>query len=181
MINKTLTVAVFGSSLPKPGDPEYQTAYEVGKVLAQAGFAICNGGYSGTMEASACGAKESGGLTIGVVAKFFSTTANSYIDKKIVVETLVDRLMKLIELGDAYVVLRGGTGTLVELALVWEFMNKGVIRQKPIVVVGTFWIPVVDTLKTEFLSEGLHSQAEYVTIVATPEECRTVLLKRFST
>ena len=62
-------VTVFGSSRPGEGDEEYLLAYEVGKNLALNGFTVCNGGYAGIMEASARGAKEAGGKTIGVTFK----------------------------------------------------------------------------------------------------------------
>src|ERR1051326_536507 len=60
------TVTIFGSSLPGEGTQMYQQARQLGGRLAQAGFAVCNGGYGGLMEASARGARECGGYTIGV-------------------------------------------------------------------------------------------------------------------
>ena len=176
---RTFVVTVFGSSRPKKGEPEYATAYQVGKLLAKSGFVVCNGGYGGVMEASARGAKESGGKTIGVVTRFFSTRANTYIDKKIMTGTHIDRLMKLIKLGDAYVILRGGTGTLVELATVWEYMNKHVVDVKPIIVVGKFWSPVVQTLAEELAFEGKGDATKYVTVVSSAQECVKALNGRF--
>jgi len=44
---------------------------------------------------------------------------------------------------------RGGTGTLVELALSWEYINKGLSPPKPIVLLGDFWNSVVDTVLKE--------------------------------
>lgn len=168
-------VTVFGSAFPKEGSEEYTAAYELGKLLAQSGCTVCNGGYGGTMEASARGAKEVGGRTIGVVTEFFSTEANKFIDQKIVVKSIVDRLMRLIELGEAYIVLRGGTGTLVELATVWEYMNKGALREKPIIVVGNHWSKVIDTLNEELVWEGKGNAVHYVTVVRSPRECVEVL------
>ena len=165
------TIVVFGSSRPKAGEREYDVAYETGKLLAAAGYRICNGGYGGVMEASARGAKDAGGSTLGVVMEWFSTTANPYIDQKIVTKTLNERLLKLVELGDTYVVLQGGTGTLLELATVWEFIFKHVMKEKPIVVVGDFWSPVVNTLKDEIRRETRESAMNYITIVRSPKEC----------
>jgi predicted Rossmann-fold nucleotide-binding protein len=123
------------------------------------------------MEAAARGAKEASGSTIGVTMESVNPQANQWIDKTIVVRTLIDRLMKLIELGDAYVVLRGGTGTLLELAAVWELMNKRMIRSRPVVVVGKFWDSTVETVKKELGIEGLEWCANYVRVVKDPEEC----------
>ena len=46
-------VTVFGSSLPGEGSTAYVEAQRLGRLLAEAGFAVCNGGYAGLMEASA--------------------------------------------------------------------------------------------------------------------------------
>ena len=44
----------------------------------------------------------------------------------------------------------GGTGTLLELATVWELENKGFLdRGKPIILVGGFWRPLVDLVATD--------------------------------
>ncbi len=171
-------VTVFGSSKPREGEIEYETAREVGGLLAEAGFTVCNGGYGGIMEASARGAREAGGATIGVVARVFSRAPNSFIQRKILKTSLVDRLMKLIDLGDAYVVLPGGTGTLVELAMVWELMNKHLAAEKPIVVVGSFWTPVIKTLNEELAYEGRGFATKHVKVVSTPKKCVEVLKKR---
>jgi len=169
-------VTVFGSSRTRQGEHDYEIAYNVGRELATAGFTVCNGGYGGTMEASARGAKDAGGDTIGVITKSFpGSTANRWIKTVIEENTLVDRLLKLVSLGDAYVVLRGGTGTLLELAAVWEFMNKNIIREKPIVVVGGFWNGVVKTLKEELAWEGVGDSGRFVTLVDSPDACAAVL------
>lgn len=171
-------VTIFGSSQPQRGEKDYQLAYKLGKQLAHAGFTICNGGYGGTMEAAARGAKEVGGTTIGVTCEFFNRTANPYIDRVVEEKTLVDRLLKLVQLGDAYVVLKGGTGTLLEFACIWEFMNKNVIPEKPIVTVGKFWNNLIATLKEELIVEGLGDSTRYVTVVETPEQCAKFLKEK---
>ncbi len=171
-------IVVFGSSRPKQGEAEYQLAQALGAELAKAGFIVCNGGYAGIMEASARGAKEAGGSTIGVTVTEFSKPANRSIDKEIRLPTLTERLMKLVELGDAYVILKGGTGTLLELAYVWEFINKGLLREKPIVVVGNFWNGVIDTLREELIWEGLGDCSKLITQAATPEECVALLKEK---
>ena len=179
-------VCVFGSSRPAPEDPEYRLALDVGKELAAAGFVVCTGAYGGVMEASARGAHEAassplepGTRTIGIAARVFAgRTPNRWIDRAITVDSMVDRLLKLISLGDAYVVLKGGTGTLLELAAVWEFMNKRVMQQKPIVIVGSFWDGVVKTLADELTWEGRAECTSYVTLARTPLDCADLLRSR---
>jgi len=140
------TITIFGTGRAKQGDANFQLAYETGKLLAQAGFTIANGGYGGTMLAAAKGAAEAGGTIIGVTCSAFKNNkANEYITREIVTGSLDDRLDMLIKLGQGYVVLPGGTGTLLELAKVWELKNKGFLEaDKPIILVGEFWRPLVD-------------------------------------
>ena len=149
-------------------------------MLSEAKYILCNGGYGGIMEASAKGAHDAGGRIIGILTDYFNRSSNPYIDEVIKVKSLIDRLLKLIELGDAYVVLKGSTGTLVELAIVWEYMNKHVMKQKPIIVVGNFWRPVVDTLQGELMHEELEDVTKFVTTVQTPHECVDLLNKKFN-
>jgi uncharacterized protein (TIGR00730 family) len=172
-------VTIFGSSRPQEGEPEFTLAYDTGYALGRAGFTICNGGYGGIMMASARGAKEAGAKTIGVTASVFDRQANPWIDREITVPTLIDRLMKLIELGDSYVVFKGGTGTLLEFSCVWELINKGMMKQKPIVVVGDFWNNVIETLRGELLWEGMGDCTKFITRVGTAEECTRLLMERF--
>ena len=59
-------VAFFGYSKSKPGDPEYDAAYRVAKILAQNGYQIVNGGGPGVMRAATEGAHAGGGKAITV-------------------------------------------------------------------------------------------------------------------
>jgi len=172
-------VTVFGSSRPIEGTTEYELARWVGRDLALAGFTVCNGGYRGTMEAAARGAREAGGHTIGVTTSFYSKRANDWIEREIRVSSMHDRLLKLVELGDGYVVLKGGTGTLLELAAVWEMINKNVIAQKPIVVIGEFWEPVVKTVQRDIEEDGLTTEGQVVR-VETSEDCAALLRSRLT-
>jgi uncharacterized protein (TIGR00730 family) len=141
-----IVVSVFGTGRTKPGQPAYEFAEQVGRALALAGFAIANGGYRGIMQASAKGAAEAGGTIIGVTCSAFKkSVANEYVTREMTTCSLDERLDTLVRLGRAYVVLPGGTGTLLELAMVWELKNKGFLDAgKPIVLAGGFWRPLVD-------------------------------------
>jgi uncharacterized protein (TIGR00730 family) len=140
-------VTVFGSSRPRPDDPQYASARALGVALAEKGWVVCSGGHAGVMEAVSRGAKEAGGRTLGVTAKSSSLRANRWIDEEIRVDTWQERLFELIARGHGYVACPGGTGTLVELAVVWEMLNKRVIRPKPMIVLGKFWQPVIECVR----------------------------------
>jgi predicted Rossmann-fold nucleotide-binding protein len=87
-------------------------------------------------------------------------------------------MMKLVDLGDAYIVLKGGTGTLLEFAAVWEFINKRLLREKPIVLIGDFWNGVVETLREELLWEGVGDCTTFIHRTSSPEECAAFLRTR---
>lgn len=146
-----IVVSVFGTGRARAGEPAYVLAEQIGRALAKAGFAIANGGYRGTMYASAKGAAEAGGTVIGVTCSAFkNSVANEYVTREIAVGSLDERLETLVRMGRAYVVLPGGTGTLLELAMVWELKNKGFLDQgKPIVLAGAFWRPLVDLVAAD--------------------------------
>jgi hypothetical protein len=93
------TVAIFGSSLPDERSVAYREAVRLGRLLAEAGYAVCNGGYTGLMEASARGAREAGGHTIGVTCVIWPRRANPYIVEEVRTQSFPERLMTLIERG----------------------------------------------------------------------------------
>lgn len=141
-------ITIFGTSRVKDGDKVFKLANELGKLCAEAGFTIASGGYGGTMLAAAKGAKSAGGKSIGVTCSVFGRKgANEFITQEITTENLSQRVAKLIEIGNAYVVLPGGTGTLLELAEIWELTNKGFINSaKPIILMQDFWRPLVELM-----------------------------------
>jgi uncharacterized protein (TIGR00730 family) len=168
------TVTIFGTSKAKDGDKSFELALELGRLCAEAGFTIVNGGYGGTMLAAAKGAKQAGGKTIGITCSAFGRKGpNEFITEEIQTKNLNQRLEKLIELGDAYVVLPGGTGTLLELAEIWEFTNKGFVNPlKPIILLTDFFGPVVDIIAAEDRrGAGLISRAD------TPRQVIKILNK----
>lgn len=141
-------ITVFGSSRPQEDDADYAEARALGEHLATAGFAVCSGAYGGVMEAVSRGAKAAGGKTYGVTSEFFSAAkANTWIDVEVRMKTWDERLFELIKLGDGFVVCKGGTGTLAELAVLWEMQNKAVIGRKPVVALGDFWTPILSRVR----------------------------------
>jgi len=152
------TITVFGTGKARAGDTVCMLADGLGRRLAENGFTIANGGYGGSMEATAHGAAAAAGKVIGVTCKAFGRSkANAYVTEEVQTETLTERLAKLIELGDAFVVLPGGTGTLLELADVWEHKNKGFPNaDKPIILVGAFWEPLMRMMAAADADSVLH-------------------------
>jgi len=176
-------ITVFGSSRPREDHADYAEARSLGRVLAEAGFAVCSGGYGGVMEDVSRGAREAGGKTYGVTAEFFKPKANAWIDTEIRVTTWQERLFELVRVADGFVTCKGGTGTLVELAVVWEMLNKSVISGKPMVVLGEFWAPILDRVReVEVGHPGPWGEAngKLVHTAATPADAAEFLHKKLA-
>ena len=105
------TISVFGTARARAGEPVFALAEQLGQALALAGFAVANGGYGGTMLATAKGARGAGGTVIGVTCSAFkSSVANEFVSEQVTTASLDERLDMLVRVGMGYVVLPGGTG-----------------------------------------------------------------------
>lgn len=176
-------ITVFGSSRPEAGHADYEEALELGRALATAGFAVCTGGYGGVMEAVSRGARESGGQVLAVTSSFFRARTNRWVEKETSVATWQERLFELVRLGDGYVACKGGTGTLVELAVVWEMLNKKAMEQRPFVVLGDFWQPILDRVREVergHASRWGESSDPLVHQAASPQEAAQFLARRLT-
>jgi uncharacterized protein (TIGR00730 family) len=136
---------VFGSSQLPPGSKGYEEARTAGRLLAQAGLTVCSGGYAGVMEAVSRGAKEAGGTTIGVTTRQFSgLTANTWLDREVSTPTFLERLHTILEIGQAYLGLQGGIGTLTEISLVWSLLQTHSMPARPVVLLRHPWQGLLD-------------------------------------
>jgi uncharacterized protein (TIGR00730 family) len=165
-------ISIFGTGRAAPGEAVFELAFETGRALAEGGFVIANGGYGGTMLASAKGARNAGGEVIGVTCSAFGKAkANEYVSREIVTHSLDERLQRLIDLGKSYVVLPGGTGTLLELAKIWELKNKGFLPEdKSIIIVGDFWRPLLNMIASDDPGSG-----RFIETVKNPKEAAELL------
>lgn len=174
-------ICVFGNSSPPAGSAEYEEARSLGALLAREGFAVCSGGYYGTMEAVSRGAREAGGHTIGMTTPFYKLAPNPYLLEEIPVPRWQDRLFALIEKGDGYVVLKGGTGTLLELAALWESLNKRALGLRPCVAMD-FWAPVLDCVRAVERDRRGRTWDEFgatlIQIAASPHRAVEILRQR---
>ena len=148
------TITVFGSSIPQHGDEQYSAAEKLGELLALKGFNVCSGGNLGIMEAVSKGAVRNGTKAIGITLESPGFTSNKYLSEEIICSSLFDRITKLIQYGDGYVILQGGTGTLLELSTVWELINKDLIAVKPIVCHSNMWKEIVGVMNNQLRKEN---------------------------
>ncbi|MDO8551384.1 MAG: LOG family protein [bacterium] len=167
-------ISVLGFSETKPGDELYQSTYEVSKKLAEAGYTIVNGGGPGVMKASTEGAKAGGGRAVGVyfnpkgMVNFEGRDPSNPVDEKIVQSNYLDRTLKLLELGDAYLIFNGGTGTISEFGMAWGLARLYFGYHKPLILYGTFWHDILETIARQMLIR--EEELKVYRIVTTPED-----------
>jgi uncharacterized protein (TIGR00730 family) len=176
-------ISVFGSSRPQPGDPDYQLAYELGRQLAQAGFAVATGGYIGTMTAVSQGAASAGGPAIGVtcdeIEAWRSVGPNEWITQEIRYRTLWERVIHLVTQNAGIVALPGGVGTLAEVALAWSQLQTAAMPPRPFVLLDGFWHPAIDAfIDSAYVSR---SDRQLLHFAATPVEVVAYLQREVGT
>lgn len=162
-------IAVFGSSEPTDGDEAYARARELGGLLARAGHRVVTGGYGGVMEAASRGAREAGGIAIGVVSSVFaSRRPNPYLSRVIETPDLFERQRRLVEESRGFIVLPGKSGTLSELTLVWALHRAGSLPASPVVLLGGAWAHLLRHLVAGVMIED--EQLAVTRVVDTPAE-----------
>ncbi|RLC28791.1 hypothetical protein DRH13_06625 [Candidatus Woesebacteria bacterium] len=152
-MKKIKQISYFGFADAAPNDPLYKEAYECAKFLTEKGLVAINGGGPGVMRAVSEGAKAAGGKAVGVtfypedITNFEGRDPENPMDEEIETKNYLERTMKLLELGDAYVIFRGGTGTISEFGMAWGLARLYFGRHKPLILYGGFWHEIIKNLK----------------------------------
>jgi len=149
-------VSVFGSARTHPHDPVYELAVQVGKALAEAGYAVVTGGGPGTMEAANRGALEAGGLSVGLGIELpFEAGLNQYVDLGVNFRYFFVRKTMFVKSAEGFVVLPGGMGTLDELFEALTLVQTQKVTRFPIVLMGTeYWAGLLDWLRATCVEAG---------------------------
>lgn len=146
-------IAFFGDANISEIDPEYKAAFDVARLVAEQGYTIVNGGGPGVMDASTKGAVAVKGKTLSVT--FEPTDAPGYegrylgnvTDKEIVTTNYIDRMFKLLEQADMFIIFKGGAGTLSEFGTAWVLAKLYYGHHKPFILYGSRWIEIIDVLR----------------------------------
>ncbi len=163
------TISVFGSSRRDADSALYREAYELGRLLAQAGYAVLSGGYGGSMAAVSRGAREAGGHVIGVTCAIFDPLPpNPWLTEEIKARTMLERLAIMLDRAAGFVAVRGGIGTLSEVTLAWSLLQTRAQDGKPLVLLGADWQAIVETFLRH--SDLGNSIARLARIVLTPAD-----------
>ncbi len=172
-------ITFFGDSAIPEGDEIYNAVYDAAKLLAGNGYTIVNGGGPGLMKAATDGAEEVDGNTVAIywepkLASFFEGKNLANIaDETDSQSNYINRTFGLIEKGDAYVVCKGGTGTISEFGLVWALAKLYFGAHKPVILFGDFWNPLIEEFKNQMYIDEKELGVLYY--AETPEQILTIL------
>jgi len=167
-------VSIFGSTRVKPGDEVYQKAEQIGKLLAENGFAVITGGGPGVMEAANKGAFSTGGKSIGLNIELpLEQKPNPYTNITLNFRYFFVRKVMFVKYAVAYIILPGGFGTLDELLESITLIQTKKIRPFPVILVGSeYWRGFLDWMKDVVLKDEKISLAdiEILQLIDKPEE-----------
>ncbi len=154
------TVSFFGSARFPEGDKWYEEARKLGKMMAEADFAIVTGGGPGIMEAGNRGATEGGGKSIGLNIQLKAEQRiNPYVQESVGFHYFFVRKVMLSFAARAYVFFPGGWGTLDEaFELLTLIQTKKISNKIPVVLMGKeYWEPV-----EKFFREHLYEKYQVI-------------------
>jgi uncharacterized protein (TIGR00730 family) len=167
-------VSIFGSTRIKPGDEVYQKAEQIGKLLAENGFAVITGGGPGVMEAANKGAFSAGGKSIGLNIELpHEQKPNPYTNITLNFRYFFVRKVMFVKYAVAYIILPGGFGTMDEMLEAVTLIQTNKIRPFPVILVGSnYWKGFLDWMKDVVLKYEKISLAdiEILQLIDEPEE-----------
>lgn len=160
----------------------YSMAYETGKLLAQEGFITVTGGGPGLMNETMRGAFENGGRTIGFCLNVKGREHSIYLSEKRMYYDLRKRQRELMDIGDGFLALPGGLGTIYEISGVLALKRKGEISpDRPMILIDTIY-KNLEKLFHSLQEEGLigHDLSSLYRMVQNPMQAIELLKGSFS-
>ena len=169
-------VTVFGSARIGESDPMYVQAREVGRRLADAGFAVVTGGGPGIMEAANRGAHEAGGISVGFNIELpHEQQSNRYVDVSLTFHHFYARKTMLVKAAEGFVLFPGGFGTLDELYEALVLIQTGKIVHFPVVLFGSeHWHGLRAWTEERLLSHSLIAPGDLDLLMTTDDAAEAV-------
>jgi uncharacterized protein (TIGR00730 family) len=150
-------VAIFGSARARPGTFVYDEVKRAAAAFAAMGCDIVTGGGPGLMQAANEGAKEAGAPgSAGIRVELpFEQDVNPFVEQAFEHETFFTRLQHFVIASDAFVVVPGGIGTVLEMLMIWQLLQVRHVESVPLLLVGKMWKGLVDWTRTAMLDPRL--------------------------
>ena len=150
-------VAIFGSARAQPGSFVYEEVKRVAAAFAAMGCDIVTGGGPGLMQAANEGARAAGAPgSMGIRVNLpFEQDVNPFVEQAFEHETFFTRLHHFVIASDAFVVVPGGIGTVLEMLLIWQLLQVRHVDNVPLILVGKMWRGLVEWSQTAMLDPRL--------------------------
>jgi uncharacterized protein (TIGR00730 family) len=152
-------VAIFGSARAEPGTFVYEEVKRAAAAFAAMGCDIVTGGGPGLMQAANEGATSAGGRlgSMGIRVELpFEQDVNPFVEQAFEHKTFFTRLHHFVIASDAFVVVPGGIGTVLEMLMIWQLLQVRHVDNVPLILVGKMWRGLVDWASTSMLDPRLH-------------------------
>ncbi|HEU5247585.1 MAG TPA: LOG family protein [Candidatus Udaeobacter sp.] len=152
-------VTIFGSARLKPGTSAYDEVKQLAAELTKMGCDIISGGGPGIMQAANEGARsvdpKALHRSVGIRVELpFEQELNPFVGLAYEHRTFFSRLHHFMIASDAFVVVPGGLGTLLELSLAWQLLQVRKLYNTPLILVGKMWADLVKWGRRTMLIEG---------------------------
>ena len=164
-------VTVFGSARAKHQDPYYKAGEQIGRALANRGFAVITGGGPGIMEAVNKGCHEAGGLSVGCNIELpHEQSLNRYVDLGVEFRYFFVRKNMFVKYARGFVIFPGGFGTLDELFESLTLAQTGKIDHFPVVLFGkAYWEGLLRWMNDQTLARELVSREDLNLVSVTDD------------
>jgi uncharacterized protein (TIGR00730 family) len=176
-------VSIFGSARAKPGTYVYDEVKRIAAALNEMGCDIITGGGPGLMQAANEGAGTGdSGRSVGIRVDLpFEQESNPFVTHAFEHKTFFTRLHHFVLASDAFVVVPGGIGTVLELTMVWQLLQVRHVGNTPLILVGRMWEGLVGWAKEQLLRTdpplANAEDMEIPTCVATADEAIALVRK----
>ena len=150
-------VAIFGSARAQPGTFVYDEVKRAAAAFASLGCDIVTGGGPGLMQAANEGAKAAGAPgSLGIRVELpFEQEVNPFVEQAFEHSTFFTRLHHFVIASDAFVVVPGGVGTVLEMLMIWQLLQVRHVDDVPLILVGKMWKGLIEWTKTAMLDPRL--------------------------
>jgi len=173
-------VCIFGGSRAKRSGPEYKLARSVAREIARRGVTVITGGGPGIMEAGNRGAKEAGGVSVGLNIDLpTEQKPNAYLTHMLHFRYFFARKYMFLYHSIAFIIFPGGFGTLDELFESLTLIQTNRHPHFPVVLVDrSYWRGLLRWAKREVLGRGYIEERDFalVTMADTVEEIMAAAL-----
>ncbi len=171
-------ISVFGSARTHRKTKEYEAGREIGRLLAEAGYATITGGGPGVMEAANRGASEAGGVSVGLGIELpHEQGVNKFVNLGINFRYFFARKTCFVKYSQGFIVLPGGFGTFDELFEALTLVQTRTITRFPLVLFGhEYWDGLVDWLRSTVQPGGKIAEPDLDLFAVTDDPAEAVKL-----